>query len=175
MAQMNSPTYQDWVSTVLEDIEELDIQLELGSIKDMKKIKFKSIVKEKVKFGAFTYLMEKKAARQSDNARGKLLEYSVLEKSEYLTPIEHDFSIEEKKWILKSRIEDIYIPRKWNNENTICGNCPNIEFNQKHLFECQFLLGKNEIVTYIPKYEDIFIWDIEDQIYASRILKKTTP
>ena len=88
------------------------------------------------------------------------------------TPIEHDFSIEEKKWLLKSRLEDIDIPRKWNNENTICGNCPNIEFNQKHFFECQFLLGKNEIVTYIPKYEDIFIGDIEDQIYASRILKE---
>ena len=57
---MNSPTSQDWVSTVLEDIEELDIQLELGSIKDMTKIKFKSIVKEKVKFKAFAYLMENK-------------------------------------------------------------------------------------------------------------------
>ena len=37
--------------------------------------------------------MEKKAARKSDNARGKVLEYSVIEKSEYLTPIEHYFSI----------------------------------------------------------------------------------
>ena len=36
MAQMNSPTSQDWVSTGLEDIEELNIQLELGSIEDMK-------------------------------------------------------------------------------------------------------------------------------------------
>ena len=157
---------------MLEDIEELDIQLELGSIKDMKKIKFKSIVKEKVKFGAFAYLMEKKAARKSDNARGKLLEYSVLEKSEYLTPIEHDFSIEEKKWLLKSRLEDIDIPRKWNNENTICGNCPNIEFNQKHLFECQFLLGKNEIVTYLPNYEDLFSIEEEEQAYISRIIKE---
>ena len=41
MAQMNSPTAQDWVSTVLEDIEALDIQLELGSIKNMNKVKFK--------------------------------------------------------------------------------------------------------------------------------------
>jgi hypothetical protein len=27
-------------------------------------------------------------------------------------------------------------------------------------------------VTYIPKYEDLFIGDIEEQIYASRILKE---
>ena len=45
--------------------------------------------------------MEKKAARKSDNARGKLLEYSVLEKSKYFTPIEHDFSIEDKKVAIK--------------------------------------------------------------------------
>ena len=93
MAQLNSPTSQDWVVTVLQDIEELDIQLELGSIKDMKKVKFKNIVKEKVKCGAFEYLMDKKAARKSENAKGKLLEYEHLEKSEYLTPLEYDLYI----------------------------------------------------------------------------------
>ena len=33
-------------------------------------------------------------------------------------------------------------------------------------------MGKNEILTYITKYEDIFVGDIEEQIYASRILKE---
>ena len=108
----------------------------------------------------------------TENAKGKLLEYGQLEKSEYLTPIESDFSIEETKWLLKSRLEDIDIARKWNNESILCGNCQTIEFNQRHLFECQFLIGKNEIVTYIPKYEDLFIGDIEEQIYASRIFKE---
>ena len=45
MAQMNSPTHRDWVSTVLEDLEELDIQIELGDIMIMKKDKFKSETK----------------------------------------------------------------------------------------------------------------------------------
>ena len=75
--------------------------------------------------------------------------------------------LEEKKWLLKSRLEDIDIARKWNNESILCGNCPTIEFNQRHLFECQFLIGKNEIVTYIPKYEDLFIGDIEEQRYIN--------
>ena len=44
--------------------------------------------------------------------------------------------------------------------------------NQKHLFECNFLMGKKEILTYIPKYEDIFVGEIEEQIYSSRILKE---
>ena len=91
---------------------------------------------------------------------------------EYLSTKENNISIEEKKWLLKCRLEDIDISRKWNNENVLCPNCPNSEFDLKHLFECQYLMGKNEIITYIPKYEDIFIGDLEEQIYASRIMKE---
>ena len=138
----------------------------------MKKDKFKSIVNQKVRYGALQYLLKKKAERISENAKGKMLEYTDLEKREYLTPIDYDFSIGDKKWLFKCRLEDIDIPKKWNNESIICRHCPNIELNQKHLFECKYLVGKNEILTYIPKYEDIFIGDIEEQIYASRIFKE---
>ena len=169
---MNSPTHKDWVSTVLGDLEELEIDIEIGEIKDMKKEKFKIIVKDKVMNGAFQYLLKKKAERISENAKGKLLIYTDLYKSEYLTPTDNDISIEDRKWLFKCRLEDVDIPKKWNNDNIICRHCPNIELNQKHLFECNFLMGKNEILTYIPKYEDIFVGDIEEQIYASRILKE---
>ena len=93
-------------------------------------------------------------------------------KREYLTTIESDFSIEEKKWILKSKLEDIDLERKWKNENILCGNCPNIEFNQRHLFECQFLIRKKLNCNCYAKYEDLFREDIEEQICASRILKE---
>ena len=172
MAQIKSPTTHDWVSTVLEDLEELDINIEIGDIKDLKKGKFKAIVKEKVTNGAFQYLLKKKEARNSENAKGKLLIFSDFEMSEYLITKEYDFSIEEKKWLFKCRLEDIDIPRKWNNESILCGNCKDIEFDQRHLFECKYLIGKNEMITYIPKYEDIFIGDLQEQIYASRIIKE---
>ena len=45
--QMNSPTQNDWVSSVLEEQEELEINLELEEIEEMSKNRFKSIVKEK--------------------------------------------------------------------------------------------------------------------------------
>ena len=172
MAQMNSPTHKYWGSTVLDDLEELEMHIEIGDIRSMTKEKFKRIVKEKVTSKAFQYLIKKKADRISENAKGKLLIYTDLEKSEYLTPIESELSIQDKKWLFKSRLEDIDIPQKWNNENIICKHCPTIELNQKHLFECPYLIGKNKILTYIPKYEDIFIGDIEEQIYASKILKE---
>ena len=57
MTQMKFPTQNDWVSTVLEDIVELDISLELKESEEMSKERFKSIVQEKVKSKAFEYLI----------------------------------------------------------------------------------------------------------------------
>ena len=34
---MNSPTYTDWVLSVLGYLEELDIYIDIGEFKDMKK------------------------------------------------------------------------------------------------------------------------------------------
>ena len=174
MTQMKFPTQNDWVSTVLEDIVELDISLELKEIEEMSKERFKSIVQEKVKIKAFEYLISKKESRISVRAKGKALKYERLEMSEYLTPIEHDLSISEKKWILKCRLEDVDLgsKRKWNSDNSSCLNCPEEQLDQRHILNCQFLLGKNKTISYIPDYSDIFTGSLEEQIYACRILKE---
>ena len=39
--------------------------------------------------------------------------------------------------------------------------------DQKHLLSCKYLLGKNEIVTYIPDYQDLFLEDIDEQVYTT--------
>ena len=103
MAQVTSPTPHDWVSTVLEDLEKNDFHIEIGEIRDMKKSKFKAIVKEKIRNGAFQYLLKKKEGRTSENAKGKILVYNELEMREYLSTKENNISIEEKKWLLKCR------------------------------------------------------------------------
>ena len=98
--------------------------------------------------------------------------FSNFEINEYLTTKDYEFSIEEKKWLFKCRLEDIDIPRKWKNESILCGKSNDIEFDQRHLFECKYLIGKNETITYIPKYEDHFIDDLQEQIYASIIIRE---
>ena len=57
-------------------------------------------------------------------------------------------------------------------EDMKCLKCKNIEMDQRHLLECKFLLGKNEIVTYIPEYNDIYQGNIEEMVYTSRILRE---
>ena len=60
MAQMKSPTQNDWVSTALEDLEELEINLDLEEIEEMSRERYKSIVKEKVEVKAFEYLIKRR-------------------------------------------------------------------------------------------------------------------
>ena len=56
--------------------------------------------------------------------------------------------------------------------DSICDGCRKEESNTKHILECNSLLGKNEIVTYLPNYEDLFSNEEEEQAYISRIIKE---
>ena len=116
----------------------------------------------------------KKDLQISDNYKGKKIEYVSLEMAEYLSPKEMDLSIDEQKWLLKCRIEDIDISENgnWNNENIMCKYCHDEAFTQRHLLYCKYLQGKNEILSYIPDYNDLFNEDMNEQIYISRLIKE---
>ena len=64
---------------------------------------------------------EKKYSSNSENAIGKLLNYSTLIMMQYLTHKETEMSIDEKG-LLKCRIEDIDIVSKqnWKKDDIIC-------------------------------------------------------
>ena len=81
MAQMNSPSHNDWVYSVLDEMVELDIDIEIEEIK--------ALVNEKVSRKAFIHLIERKSSRNSDRAKGKYLEYNELNISDYLIPAEN--------------------------------------------------------------------------------------
>ena len=51
--QMKKRTKRDWVSTVIEDLELMDIQLEMEQIKTMKKSNFMNIIKDKIQIQTF--------------------------------------------------------------------------------------------------------------------------
>ena len=55
--------------------------------------------------------------------------------------------------------------------NLYCGSCNLSECDQKHLLECTKLIGKNELVSYIPNYIDIFNDNnIKEQHYIANLL-----
>ena len=95
------------MSSVLEDMEELELRMELEDFKHMSKYMFRKTIKSQVEQKAFEYLVNKKESRHSEHSKGKLLRYSNLEMQGYLSASCVNISIEEKKWLFKCRIEDI--------------------------------------------------------------------
>ena len=89
---------------------------------------------------------------------------------QYLSPNNEDVTIKIASFIalvqthmienVKSNFKEKYKP------NLTCYSCKQSECNQKHLLECKSQLGSNELVTYIPNYEDIFDNDnLKEQVY----------
>ena len=175
IAQIEDPTPRDWVSQVLEDLEEINKNLELDKIKYMKKEKFKSIIKESVRTKAFSDLKKRKEERNSENSKGKLIKYDEFKMQEYLTNTEENMSIEEQKWIFKCRVEDMNIKanQRGKYEDISCPSCmKNVDETQSHILLCEYLLGKNENISYIPEYRELYDGELKEQIYVSRILKE---
>ena len=95
--------------------------------------------------------------------------------AEYLVSTEEDLSIEEQKWIFKCRVEDIQIKgnQRWKYENISCPSCmKNIDETQSHILNCEFLQGKNENLSYIPNYSELYNGELREQVYVSRLLKE---
>ena len=67
MAQLTNPTHRDWVSQVLQELEDVEIQLEIHEIELMSKDKYKNLIKEAVYSKAFSDLIKRKEGRSSDN------------------------------------------------------------------------------------------------------------
>ena len=175
IAQLENPTQRDWVSQVLEDLEYINVDLEIEAIKSLKRDKFKEIIKEAVKLKAFSDLKQRKKGRNLENSKGKQIVYEELIMAEYLISTEEDISIEERKWIFKCRVEDIDIKgnQRWKYTDISCSSCmKKIDETQIHLLNCEVLLGKNENISYIPEYSELYTGNLKEQAYVSRILKE---
>ena len=168
---MKFPSHNDWTSQVLKYMEDIQLNLELNDIAQLSKEIFKQILKKCVTEKAFKELLIKKENRKSENARGRIIIYEEFAMQE--TDIE--ISLDERKWFFKSRTDDIDIRAnyKWKHEAFTCVSCKeNIQEDNEHLLVCSKLIGKNELISYIPEYKDLFSENTEEQVYISRILKE---
>ena len=61
--------------------------------------------------------------------------------------------------------------QRWKYEDISCPtSMKKVEETQSHILVCDFLLGKNENISYIPEYGELYNGDIKEQIYVSRIV-----
>ena len=81
-SQRKNKTSKDWVTTVLEDMKKLNLNMSFEEIGNMKKSLFLKIVKRKTENEAHKYLEKLK----EKHSKVKLLKHSVLKIQKYLMP-----------------------------------------------------------------------------------------
>ena len=56
-------------------------------------------------------------------------------------------------------------------DSTNCEGCKTKPLTTKHALECSSLIGSNNLLTYIPKYVDLYGEDETKQVYIARLIR----
>ena len=159
-AQKIAPMKNDWVQQIKDDLETCKINLTESEISSMKKFKFKSIVKEKVREQARAYLV----ALKKGHSKSKYLDEN-FKVQPYLTS--SNMSLAEKKLLFRFRTHtyDCKANFRWNFTDTKCSICT-LDDTQQHLLNCPMF---NDLNTQSIKYEHIF-GTLEEQLRITKVL-----
>ena len=118
-AQQNNPRKGDWVSMCQQNMKEIHIDISMKEIKEMKETKFRSLLKEKIRFAALEYLKENR------KTKGNELDYRSLQPT-HLLPNSSEPTISDKQRIFAMRNRMTNIPANYSsNKETmkcVCGH-----------------------------------------------------
>ena len=168
-AQRNNPAKNDWYIQVQSDIIETKLNMKDKDISRMKKIKFKHIVKEKVKNLALLKLLEIK----SSHSKGKETQFKKLEKQEYLKS--KVLTKKQKSLLFNLRFRMTNMKINFKNMYTVytCDLCKEEEDSIQHCLECPVLLNNcSELYNdRIVKFDDLF-GSVVKQVRAVQLFEK---
>ena len=160
--QMKLPKPGDWVSTCLDDLKYLKLNITFEEIRKISKKRYSVILKEKITEIALNYLLDKRGSKGSE------INYTFLEMSEFLLPFNNKLTISEKCELFAVRNRMIDIPSNFSSNCEAKCECGAIE-NMKHIYECK-ILNKNKKIG-IP-YENIYNGNLQQQIEVYRKFKE---
>ena len=152
---------------MIRDLEHFEINLTFDEIREMSEESWKKIVKQKSIKSALEHLNYDQGSKSQKS--------ETLMMAQFSTSKNEEFELKTSSFIAKVQthmIENVKSNfKEYYNPNLVCNSCNLSECNQEHLLECTALIGKNELVTYIPNYIDIFDNEnIQEQMYISRLM-----
>ena len=145
-AQKVAPLKNDWVQQVKDDLKLCNISLSDTEITQMKKGKFKALVKQAVREQARKYLIDLKHS----HSKSKFLSERFIMQP-YLRS--HEMSLKEKQLLFKFRTYTYECKANFRNKflnNQLCNFCK-LEDTQEHLLSCN-IIEKNMNL----QYSDLF-------------------
>ena len=99
MKQIQTRRLKDWISQVLKDIKELDLEITIETLTKIKKSQLKTILNQRIEEKSFRDLIKKKESHSKVNR----IKHIRLKMQNYLKPNGFKVRIEEAQEIFKMR------------------------------------------------------------------------
>ena len=136
--QRRNRTAKDWVTTVLSDLKEINLNITLEDIRKMKKETFVNILKRKIEYKPLKYLENLK----ENHSKVKFLKHPVLKMQPYLMPNDTKMKKEESQVIfqMRSQVTETKVNQKNKYESYECEACGHTDESQDHVTNCKVIL-----------------------------------
>ena len=159
-AQKLAPLKDDWISQIEDDLRKYNIHLSENEIRNLKKDKFKEIVKTNIREEGRKYLLSLK----NSHSKSKGLDIKMSMQPYLVTKA---LSLQEKQILFKFRTYTYECKANYKNKfhaDLKCIDCGQLD-TQEHIFDCS-LLSISDV-----KHSDIF-GTLEEQCKAAKLLAK---
>ena len=158
----------DWITTVIQDLDDFGLNRSFSQIASMSKNAFKMLVKSHCDNACFQYLISEKLKL----SKGSEICYDKLETHSYLSP-ESGLSLETMRRIFHIRSRELPLKTnfRYNFKDLSClhPSCSDTD-SQIHIFSSNCFSDQNEIVTNEIKYSDIFGHNVQLQVNVTNIM-----
>ena len=170
-AQMRNPVRNDWILTVWENFEELDIALDLETISILSIESYRKFLFKKLEDRVLNYLNGIK----SKHSKVMNIKHDTLKLQNYLLP-DNQKDVQLSKFIFHAKTRMLKVRHNFkNNYINKSKECPlgcGSEDTQEHLLDCSKIVESCVSTSDHPIYEDLFSEDILKQNTVASILQR---
>jgi hypothetical protein len=170
-AQCRKRTKKDWVSSVLSDLELLEMNVTLAEIQNMRKGTWKNTIKTHIAEKSLNYLNNLKQKHSKVNK----LKHQKLIMQPYFLPCERDVSKDEIQLIfqMRSKVTNLKMNMKGLYDTYECQVCFKLDESQEHIYSCEEIWNKRkESFSNVPEYENIMNGNTHQKLEVARIFKE---
>ena len=169
--QIEDRSRKDWVSTVLSDLDELNLVYSFEQIQKMSKIKWMNIVKQNSLKHSFykLELMKEKHSKVSS------IKHETFKMQKYLAPNEEDLLKSDMQMIFKMRCKVIKLKMNMKSmyEEYECRVCRKENETQEHIYQCKKIFEYRETTNKMKTdYEKIENGSVSEQREVMKIFKE---
>jgi hypothetical protein len=169
--QCENPTSRDWVTTVINDLEDLRIKYTFKDIQSMSKSKWKNILKIRTAENTFKNLENMK----TNHSKVKNIHHKKLEIQPYLLPNTENITRNDIQWIFKIRCREVKVKMNFKGlyDTFECEMCQEEFETQEHIYVCQEIWKVSQCEERnLTEYEKVMNGNIEEQVKVAKILRE---